>query len=359
MAKQLKRPNNAGCVYKLNGRRRNPWAVRILKGIDKNGKRVRQIIGYYPTKTDALKALAIYDIHPTERPSVTLCELYNEWSSEKYSSTATRSISKSTIENYKAAYKKLEPLYNKKFKDLRTAHFQSIVNSYVGKLKHSTLHKFQILCSLLYDYAMMNDIVHKNYAEFIILPEADKSLSDSLTDFEIQVLFNNDNLHMVKAMLIMMHMGFRLSVDLSLTIFDLETVFIEGKKVMFFRGGNKTKAGKNRPMPIPEKIREYLDYFLSLQGDTIICHPDGKPYTPATFRKYFYKTLDDLQIERNTNNRKLTPHCLKHTYATLLDRAGVKGKTKASLCGHSNPEFTDEVYTHKHISDLIDAANQL
>ena len=45
--KALKRPNGAGSVYKLSGRRKRPWAA------SKN----RVIIGYYEKKTDALAAL--------------------------------------------------------------------------------------------------------------------------------------------------------------------------------------------------------------------------------------------------------------------------------------------------------------
>lgn len=69
MHKQLKRPNSAGSVYKLSGRRRKPWATSISKGYDKKGKRMRELIGCYETKSEALKALAKYDISPTTRPS--------------------------------------------------------------------------------------------------------------------------------------------------------------------------------------------------------------------------------------------------------------------------------------------------
>lgn len=72
--------------------------------------------------------MALYDVNPTERPNVTLKEIYSEWSQEKYTQ-----ISKSTVDNYKACYLKLSSLYNRKFKDLRTAHFQVIKNERFNK----------------------------------------------------------------------------------------------------------------------------------------------------------------------------------------------------------------------------------
>ena len=59
----MKLPNGYGTVYKLSGKRRNPWIARKTTGweIDpKTGKAKQRYvtIGYYPTRKDALNALA-------------------------------------------------------------------------------------------------------------------------------------------------------------------------------------------------------------------------------------------------------------------------------------------------------------
>ncbi len=58
----MKRANQSGSVYKLSGKRRNPWVAVITHGYDKSGNQKRRYIGYYASKTEALKALARYDI---------------------------------------------------------------------------------------------------------------------------------------------------------------------------------------------------------------------------------------------------------------------------------------------------------
>ena len=43
---------------------------------------------------------------------------------------------------------------------------------------------------------------------------------------------------------------------------------------------------------------------------------------------------------------KITPHMLRHTYATMLFDAGVDVKSAQKFLGHSDIEVTLEVYTH-------------
>lgn len=340
--KQLKRPNYAGSVYKLKGRRRNPWAAIISHGYDKSGKRIRKPIGYFNTKSDALKALAIYDISPIERPNVTFKKIYEEWSLDKYPR-----ISKSLSQNYQASFNKLSPLHNHKFKDLRTAHFQMIINEYEQTHSRSSLNHIKSLIGQMYKYSMMNDIVHQNYAKFIILPKQTDTGRDAFTDLEMQKFFKSDSDHMIKAMLLIMHLGYRITVSLSLTLFDYNSTD------NYFVGGNKTEAGKNRIMPVPPRVQKYLDYFLSIKGQTVICQPDGKPYKIGFYRKQHYAVLERLGI------RRLPPHCYKHTYATMLSRLGVDDKTTSMLTGHANPTITREVYIHKHLADLRRAVDKM
>ena len=72
----MKLPNGFGSVYKLSGNRRNPYVAKKTKGWDidpKTGK-AKQLyitVGYYPTRKEALTALADLNVHsfPTRRSS--------------------------------------------------------------------------------------------------------------------------------------------------------------------------------------------------------------------------------------------------------------------------------------------------
>lgn len=336
MPKQLKRPNNAGSVYKLSGRRRNPWAASVSKGYGKSGKRMRELIGCYETKSEALKALAKYDIFPVSRPSITLGQMYKEWSAVKYPK-----ISKSTADNYRAAYNRLSPLYSYKFKDLRTAHYQSIIDSNADKLSRSSLEKIRGLLSLLCKYGLMNDISSKNYAEFITLPRSEYKEKERFTELNVQKLIDNDSSHVVKIILTMIFTGFRPSAALSLTRFNYDP------EHRVLRGGIKTEAGFNRPVPVHSQIQKYIDYFLSLDGDTILCNPQGRPYTLANFRdKHYYPALEKLDLPR------LTPHRCRHTFISLLQTNDAAKVAVLKLGGHTDYGFSSNTYSHLEMDKL-------
>lgn len=176
--KPLKRPNGHGSVYKLPGRRRRPWIALTTNWkviTDENGEKIkkqgRQIIGYFEKETDAKDALLLNRINPVSpKSNITFKELYDEWSEIKY-----ENISKSTADNYRAGWNYLAKFESAKFKELRTAHFQSIIDGCRKEGKsRSTMEKIKAVSTMLYKYAIQNDIVNKNYAEFIVLPKSEK-----------------------------------------------------------------------------------------------------------------------------------------------------------------------------------------
>ena len=117
--KALKRANGTGTVYKLQGRRKRPWVAAKNK----------VVIGYYERKTDALEALErLSGKDLTERYNMTFAEVFQEWSVEHY-----KEIGVKGIEGYNRAYDIFEPLHGKKFRDLRTSDFQSVIDQHMEK----------------------------------------------------------------------------------------------------------------------------------------------------------------------------------------------------------------------------------
>lgn len=174
--KPLKNGNGQGSVYKLSGRRRKPWAARVTIGWTEDGKQIKQLLGYFEKKSEAEEALMMHRINPVSpKANITLKELYEEWSEIKF-----ETITKSTADNYRAAWKYFSQFESTKFKDLRTAHFQSVINDCMKEGKsRSTMEKIKALSTSLYGYALQNDIVNKNYAEFIVLGKPVKSKKET------------------------------------------------------------------------------------------------------------------------------------------------------------------------------------
>ncbi len=64
------------------------------------------------------------------------------------------------------------------------------------------------------------------------------------------------------------------------------------------------------------------------------------PVTPETVRGIFWKAL------RAAGIRKIRPHDLRHTYATLAIQAGVPLLTVSRQLGHASISTTADLYTH-------------
>lgn len=60
----MRRANGEGSIFKLSGKRRKPWAVRITVGYEENGKQIYKYVGYYQTKTEAKTAVREYLVNP-------------------------------------------------------------------------------------------------------------------------------------------------------------------------------------------------------------------------------------------------------------------------------------------------------
>nr|DAL99252.1 MAG TPA: Integrase [Caudoviricetes sp.] len=346
--KSIKRENGTGSVYKRKDLKRRPWVAvapaELIRDDDAGKVNAKQmIIGHYSTAQEAKDALDEYRRNPTTKYNITLAELHGEWKEIAY-----RSISKQTKDNYDACWIKLEPLYAHKFREIRTAQMQAVIDLY-GNMSHSTLSKIKALLTQLYDYAMQNDIVNKNYAKFIILPKQEKSTKDCFTDLELEKIKKAAGvIPFADVILMMCYTGFRVSEFLELTQFSYDTA------TNALKGGKKTDAGRGRVVPVHDAIQPYLMAWIAKNGKAIICTDTGDPYTADKFRRQcYYPALDAIGI------RRLSPHATRHTFATRLSAAGARTEDIQALAGHEDYEVTANTYIHQDIKTLRAAIEKL
>lgn len=345
--KPLRNPNGYGSVYKLSGRRRRPWVAVVTTGWTENGKQIRQPIGYFETKQEGLDALALHRISPVSpKADMTLAEVYEEWSVAKY-----KNISKATENNYRAAWKYMDKLKAAKVKDIRTTHWQGIIDDCKDAgLSKSTLEKIRTLAVMLSGHAMKNDIINKNYASLVDMPKFEKAKKERFTDPEVKKIEKaaEKKIPWVDTVLIMIYTGMRISELLRLTRFNVDL------KQKLITGGIKTDAGKDRIIPIHPKILPYVQQWYDKGGEALICDNDGKKLTAKKYREdYYYPALAAAKV------RKLTPHKCRHTFGSMAAEAGVDPLYIQKLIGHADYAFTANEYTHPEIEALRKAIVKL
>jgi integrase len=334
-------PNGAGTVYKLSGKRRRPWVACITDGFDDVGKQKRRVIGYYAEQLEARDALSAYRKNPTPKYNITLKELYDEWIDPH-----CKGIVKSTARGYRAAWKHLDDIKNMRVREIRSGHFQAIIDSdTVSQLSYSSQAKVKLLMGMLMNYAKQNDIVMTNYAEFVKLPKKEKSTRDAFVDTELAIIEKAVNsIPGVDAILVLCYTGFRVDEFLSLT------QFAYNDKMQTLISGSKTEAGRERTIPIHSKLQPIIKRWASKKGDYLYCKANGGRYSVDYFRKkIYYPALDAIGAKKV---RRLPPHCTRHTFASLLHAAGASTLDIQRLIGHTDYAVTANVYTHVNIEGL-------
>lgn len=340
----MRRGNGDGNIVKLKGKRRKPWAVRVTVGWSDEGKQIVKYLGYYSKKTEAKNALDAYNVNPydIDGAKITFEEIYERWSKTEF-----ETLSDSMVNSYRSAYKHCKPLYGKVFKELRKSHLQAVVDSIKAPSMQDVV-KFLFLKS--YKYAMENDIVNKNYAQFVKIAKKEETKEKvPFTREEINKLWDNmDKLKYGDLVLILCYTGMRINELLKM---DKADIHLEERYMI---GGSKTKAGKKRIIPIHKRIVPLIEKRMNESDHPwLFINRVGSNLKYNSFMEYHWDAI--LEV---VGNKELTPHSCRHGFISEMARVGVDPLVLKRIVGHSNGSMTDH-YTHHNIDDLLEAIDKL
>ena len=324
--KALKRANGTGTVYKLQGRRTRPWVA--AKG--------KTIIGYYDKKTAAIDALArLQGRSIDEIYNWTFKQVYEAWKDEHF-----RDIGAKGIESYERAYDVFESLHDRKFRELRTADYQIVIDKYSDK-SHSLLSKFKQLATQMSQWGIRQELITTNFASFIKLPENVKKEKEIFSEEDIKKL-EADGSQAAKLTLMMVYTGMRIG-----ELFGLRTENVHETYVI---GGEKTEAGRNRIIPIrPEGRKYFAEFKQRAKGELLISGYDGQKVISNFRKRDYYPLLERLGIS------KKTPHATRHTFASWAVANNIKPELLQKMLGHADYSTTANIYEHFDIDQLVNA----
>lgn len=341
----MRRANGSGCVKKLAGKRRKPYAVVITVGWTLEGKQINKYLGYFSTAKEATKFLTDYIDTPYNIDNdLTFKEVYDKWSFKKYTE-----LSDSAIRNYKASFNKSKKLHGMTFRSIKLNHLQQVIDSIGDSWASKRLTK--VLYNQLYTYAMKYDIVSKDYSKFVEIGKKVTKLERKIfTKEEINILWEHvGKIDYVDTVLILIYTGLRIGELLNLKISNIN--LDEG----YLKGGSKTEAGKDRIIPLNRKILPLITRRINQGIETTYLINSKRGSGKMSYSVYssqFNFILNELGMEH-------TIHDTRHTFATLLSNAEANVTSIKRLIGHSNYEMTEKVYTHKDLEQLKQAIDLL
>lgn len=335
-----KRGNGQGCVYKMPD---GSWKVEVTLGydeVDGKMKRKRATKTGFATKKEALAYIPqLQQGVPETDKNIKFKDLYKKWLD-----THSDRVSRETINCYKAAYKYFVPLYYVEVAKIRAEHMQKCIDSCPRGRR--TKENMKAVGTCVFRLAMQLDIVDKNYAEYLYIPREEKNARLAFSAEQINLMFNKvDEVPELKYVLVLCYTGMRLGEMLSAKTSNYRPE--EG----YFVTGSKTDAGKDRSITISPKI---LPYFGDFGVGEYLFFPDEKPLSEGKFRDaIFYPALEKIGVDvmLPDGSHLYTPHCCRHTFATLMKNVDAPATDKQKLIGHSKFEMTAH-YTHTDIESL-------
>lgn len=338
----MKNPNGYGCIRKMSGTRRRPYA--FIATIDGH----QHYIAAFETIYDAKIFQASYfaghhQSNPSfRRKSITFEELYFRWL--PFHLSEGEALSQSTQNSYENSFKHCKVLYPRPFTSLEFLELQGVIDNmrHNQGLSYSSCKKVKNLLSLLYQYAIKSNICSTNLAELLSIGKNRPVYPHHVMSRQkINRLWNHQDSSGVDTVLILLYTGLRVG----------ELLALEKKNInlrqRFIRITKSKTASGIRIVPIHPKIFPMIQVRLSLPGAFLICDHQGRPYSYTRYRSAIWDKVMVL-----INGQSHTPHDTRHTVATLLDNAGANETAKRRILGHAGGDITERVYTHKNFRQL-------
>ncbi|MDR1782465.1 MAG: tyrosine recombinase [Bacilli bacterium] len=232
------------------------------------------------------------------------------------------------------------------------------LNNYIATLFDKNLSKNSIARHIsclksFYKFLYVKDYLPKNIASLLKQPHKDKVIPQYLTQDEIIALFktfeDNTIINQRNQMMLLLlyYTGLRVSELINL---KLSNIYLFDQYIKVIGKGNK-----ERIIPINVDIIDYLNKYISstrkelLQlnnSDYLFIIKGGKPMTRQSFFKIIKKHCLLANIKKN-----VSPHTIRHSFATQLLNNGVDLRSLQILLGHSSISTT-QIYTHVKSNEI-------
>lgn len=192
-----------------------------------------------------------------------------------------------------------------------------------------------------YKFLLKDGAIEKNPLVSLELPKIDKKLPTFLTEEEVIKLINAPNEKTLigfrdKLILIFLYStGMRVSEIVSLKVSQLDL----NKGEVIITG----KGKKDRVIFLTEELKELINEYLNKRkknSNVLFINRNGKPLTDKGIR-----LLVEKYAKKVVPYKKVTPHTLRHTFATHLLTNGADLRVVQELLGHTKLSTT-QIYTH-------------
>lgn len=223
-----------------------------------------------------------------------------------------------------------------------------------NKLTNKSIRRHISSIKGFYKYLVNNEIVNSNPFIYVNLPKKEQklprylTLSEMLSIFDKMEIKTNYDLRDRLILELMYATGVRVSEVINIKVYDID----------FYNNSIKVlgKGSKERIVYYNEVVRDLLSKYMSIYDslnkknlEYLFLNQKGDKLTTKGISYIINQVIKKISF-----NKHITPHMLRHTFATHLLNNGCSVTTVQELLGHSSIGTTG-IYTHvtfDHIKEV-------
>ena len=304
------------------------------------------------TDYEVKKALKLKELE--ENKIIESNMLVRDWASEWLRTYKSGSCNDKTYKDYERRLNAyiLPEIGHIRLKDVKPVHLQRVMQN-IRSMSQSRIDKIYQCLNQVFETAEQNDLIAKSPARGLQKPKGYSGSHRAITDAERAAILEVARTHKhglwVKLMLFC---GLRTGETARVKVchFDFE-------KKLLYVDGTKTENAR-RMVPVPDEILEEVKALKKEPFDYLFTNETGRPIQPhnrgrmwKSFKKALHvqmggRLYKDAIVPPCLVAEDLVPYCLRHTFCTDLQDAGVSINVARDLMGHSDISLTAKIYTH-------------
>lgn len=343
------------------------YRTKVKIGVGPDGKDiVKWVSGKTRKELEDAKREVIEHYITGARPNED--KLFGEMAVQWYNARKAPKLTASSTESYRTALNKdILPVFgNRNCRAITVVELQEFINGF-GGMSGTKITYIAAALKGVFEYACAHNVLAENPMMHVVKPSAAPPEEKvTLTDEQrrkIEELCKAEP--RARLLALMYYMGLRPGEARGLQWGDIDwaanTVHVQ-RDIDYKAGGkvgNVKTRKSNRVIPMPKELRDILGGSRGLPDVFIVQGAKGGALAKTSSERLWVELMQKCDMVEpvsgtcyhSTDIRAhwratITPHCIRHNYATLCWERGLDPYTTMRLMGHSSIKTTMDIYTH-------------